>query len=144
KVQVATTRPESRTVGDACLVFIYPSGPEMGSRYTLTEISLIIGRDPSCEIALNNLFVSRHHARVQAVRNGYEVVDLHSTNGVFVNESRVASANLHDGDYLRFGNCIFRFLEGGNIELSYHEEIHRLSIMDALTGIFNQRYFLET
>lgn len=145
KVQpVPAVRVEVPTARAACLVLIYPSGPEMGSRYSLTDVSLIIGRDPSSEIAINNLFVSRHHARIQPIRDGYEITDLHSTNGTFVNEVRVAAAQLRDGDYVQIGNCIFRFLEGGNIEAQYHEEIHRLSIMDALTGIYNQRHFLET
>ena len=50
---------------------------------------------------------------------------------------------LKDGDYLRVGNCIYRFLAGGNIEAEYHEEIYRLTIIDALTEIHNKRYLLE-
>jgi diguanylate cyclase (GGDEF)-like protein len=50
---------------------------------------------------------------------------------------------LKDGDYLRVGNCIYRFLMGGNVEAEYHEEIYRLTIIDALTDIHNKRYFLE-
>ncbi|MGH9677705.1 MAG: GGDEF domain-containing protein, partial [Candidatus Acidiferrum sp.] len=47
------------------------------------------------------------------------------------------------GDYLRVGNCIYRFLAGGNVEAEYHEEIYRLTIIDALTDIHNTRYLLE-
>src|SRR5262249_26417075 len=47
------------------------------------------------------------------------------------------------GDYLRVGNCIYRFLAGGNVEAEYHEEIYRLTIIDALTDIHNKRYLLE-
>jgi len=50
---------------------------------------------------------------------------------------------LKDGDYLRVGNCIYRFLMGGNVETEYHEEIYRLTIIDALTDIHNKRYFME-
>ena len=50
---------------------------------------------------------------------------------------------LKDGDYLRVGNCIYRFLAGGNVEAEYHEEIYRLTIIDALTDIHNKRYLLE-
>jgi diguanylate cyclase (GGDEF)-like protein len=50
---------------------------------------------------------------------------------------------LKDGDYLRVGNCIYRFLMGGNVEAEYHEEIYRLTIMDALTETHNKRYFIE-
>ena len=34
---------------------------------------------------------------------------------------------------MRVGNCIYRFLAGGNIEAEYHEEIYRLTIIDGLT-----------
>src|SRR5437016_822588 len=98
KVQAAPARLESKATRDACLVFIYPSGPEMGARYSLTEISLIMGRDPSCEIAIHNLFVSRHHSRIQPVSDGYQIIDLHSTNGTFVNEVRITAQTLKDGD----------------------------------------------
>ena len=50
---------------------------------------------------------------------------------------------MRDGDYLRVGNCIYRFLAGGNVEADYHEEIYRLTIVDALTQIANVRYFNE-
>src|SRR5262249_38688527 len=50
---------------------------------------------------------------------------------------------MRDGDYLRIGNTIFRFLSGGNVESEYHEEIYRLTIMDALTHVHNRRYLLE-
>jgi two-component system, cell cycle response regulator len=52
-------------------------------------------------------------------------------------------ARLKDGDYLRVGNCIYRFLTGGNVEAEYHEEIYRLTIIDGLTEIHNKRYLLE-
>ena len=41
------------------------------------------------------------------------------------------------------GDCIFRFLAGGNIEAAYHEEIQRLSTLDPLTGLHNRRYLDE-
>jgi diguanylate cyclase (GGDEF)-like protein len=50
---------------------------------------------------------------------------------------------LKDGDYLRVGNCIYRFLIGGNVEAEYHEEIYRLTIIDGLTEIHNKRYLME-
>ena len=66
-----------------------------------------------------------------------------STNGTFVNDSPVERPPLGDGDYLRVGNCIYRFLAGGNIEAEYHEEIYRLAIIDGLTEVPNKRYLME-
>lgn len=143
KIAKSAPRPEPETVRDACLVHIYPTGPDMGTRYPLTEVSLILGRDPACDITIHDEFVSRNHARIQPCPDGHQVVDLHSTNGTFVNEFRVTAQKLKDGDSIRFGTSICRYLSGNNVEAQYHEEIRRLSEIDALTGAHNQRSFLE-
>jgi diguanylate cyclase (GGDEF)-like protein len=141
---VATPRPLiSTTNRQACLVHIYPTGPGMGSRYMLADTRLTLGRDNDCDICLSDLSVSRHHARIQPGMDGYYVVDLQSTNGTFVNDKPASMCKLRDGDYLRFGNWIFRYLTGGNVEADYHEEIYRLTIIDGLTGIHNKRYLLD-
>ena len=130
-------------VRNACLVHIYPRGPGMGARYPLADVPLVIGRGPECEIRIDEYSVSRRHARIQPAPDGYFAEDLQSTNGTMVNDEPVARRMLRDGDYLRTGNCIFRYLVGGNVESAYHEEIYRLTIIDALTGIHNKRYLVE-
>src|SRR5262245_39550756 len=139
----APERPVSVTNRSACLVHIYPTGPGMGTRYPLADRPLVIGRGNDCEIRINDHSVSRRHARIQPGADGYYAVDLQSTNGTFVNDVPASICKLKDGDYLRVGNCIYRFLAGGNVEAEYHEEIYRLTIIDALTDIHNKRYLLE-
>src|SRR5262245_27686185 len=139
----AQERPISITNRTACLVHIYPTGPGMGTRYSLGENPLVIGRGNDCEILINDHSVSRRHARIQPGADGYYAADLQSTNGTFVNDVPASMCKLKDGDYLRVGNCIYRFLAGGNVESEYHEEIYRLTIIDALTEIHNKRYLLE-
>lgn len=136
-------RPLSAATRNACLVHIYPTGPGMGTRYTLGDHPLVIGRGGDCEIRINDHSVSRRHARIQPAADGYYAVDLQSTNGTYVNDVPASMCKLKDGDYLRVGNCIYRFLAGGNVEAEYHEEIYRLTIIDALTEIHNKRYLLE-
>lgn len=136
-------RPMSMANRNACLIHIYPTGPGMGTRYTLGDIPVILGRGSDCDIRINDYSVSRRHARVQLMADGYMAVDLQSTNGTFVNDEPASMCKLTDGDYLRVGNCIYRFLSGGNVETEYHEEIYRLTIIDALTEIHNKRYLLE-
>jgi diguanylate cyclase (GGDEF)-like protein len=129
---------------DACIVHIYPTGPQMGCRYPLTDKNLLLGRGDDCDVRIQDNSVSRRHATVQPAPEGFYVLDHQSTNGSFVNDTQIAAPHLlHDGDYLRIGNCIYRYLAGGNVEAEYHEEIYRLTIMDALTQTYNQRYLLE-
>jgi two-component system cell cycle response regulator len=136
-------RPVSMTNRNACLVHIYPTGPGMGTRYTLADSPVVIGRGGDCDIRINDHSVSRRHARIQPGADGYYAVDLQSTNGTFVNDQPASMYKLKDGDYLRAGNCIYRFLTGGNVEAEYHEEIYRLTIIDALTDVHNKRYLME-
>ncbi|MFL5241452.1 MAG: diguanylate cyclase [Gemmataceae bacterium] len=133
----------SKTRRDACVIHIYPTGPGMGTRYPLSEDPVVLGRGNDCEIRINDHSVSRRHARIQAGVDGFYAVDLQSTNGTFVNDAPVTICKLNDGDYFRVGNCIYRFLAGGNVEAEYHEEIYRLTIVDGLTEIHNKRYLME-
>ena len=139
----APRRPVSAVNRDACLVHIYPTGPSMGSRYPLHDDAIILGRGEESAIQIQDHSVSRKHARIELATDGFHVSDLGSTNGTFVNDEPVERRVLSDGDYLRIGNCIYRFLAGGNIEAEYHEEIYRLAIIDGLTEIPNKRCLFE-
>src|SRR5947209_6991579 len=141
--QVESRRPLSRTCTDACLVRIYPTGTEMGTRYLLDKVQMVLGRSDDCEITVHDHSVSRRHMQFDLGEAGYLATDLRSTNGTFVNDTPAVKTPLVDGDYLRVGNCIFRYLAGGNIEADYHEELYRLAILDALTGLYNKRYLLD-
>jgi diguanylate cyclase (GGDEF)-like protein len=141
---ISTPKRLISAVRDACLVHIYPTGSAMGTRYPLREKPLVVGRGDDCDIRITDNSVSRRHARIEHAESGYVVADLGSTNGTFVNDRQLADAvALHDGDYLRVGNCIYRYLAGGNIESEYHEEIYRLTIQDGLTRVHNQRALTE-
>jgi diguanylate cyclase (GGDEF)-like protein len=128
---------------EACLVHIYPSGPSMGRRYPLNGMPVVIGRGSDCGIQIDDHSVSRRHARIEPTDEGHIAVDLGSTNGTYVNNVPAGEQALKDGDYLRIGNCIYRYLGGGNVEAEYHEEIYRLAIIDGLTEVPNKRYLLE-
>ena len=140
------TTPKKLFTGkrEACLVHIYPTGPTMGCRYPLTDRPLVLGRGEDCDIRLSDHSVSRKHALIEPAPDGYSISDQQSTNGTLVNDRHLeGTRQLQDGDYLRVGNCLYRYLAGGNIEAEYHEEIYRLTILDGLTQIHNKRYLDE-
>ncbi|MCS6851183.1 MAG: GGDEF domain-containing protein [Gemmataceae bacterium] len=134
---------ERNQLPPACLVSIYPAGKNLGTRYNLETIPWVLGHDAKCDIRLEDESVSRRHAIIQPEPDGYHVIDLQSTNGTYVNETRVSRSLLKNGDILRVGVGIYRFLSGDDLEASYREEIYRLTIMDALTELPNKRYSLE-
>jgi two-component system cell cycle response regulator len=128
---------------DACLVYIYPPGPDMGKRHTLNNQAIILGRDPECEIHVADSAVSRRHVSLTPDAEGYAAEDLNSTNGTYINDQLIRLARLVDGDYLRIGSSIFRFLSGGNIEADYHQVIYELTIRDALTEVHNKKFLID-
>ena len=139
-------KPPLSSHKEACLVHIYPTGPWMGMRHALANQPLIVGRGEDCEIRVLDTSVSRRHARIEKIGDDFFVLDMQSTNGTYVNDRQSLPGDpipMRDGDYLRVGNCIFRYLASGNVEADYHEEIYRLTIVDALTQIANVRYFNE-
>lgn len=132
------------TATRACLVHIYPAALSLGRRYPLNGSELLVGRGDECAIRIQDNSVSRKHAVIEPRTAGDTVSDLGSTNGTFVNDKKLdAPQTLHDGDCLRIGKFLYRYLAGGNVEAKYHEEIHRLAIQDGLTGIPNHRALTE-
>lgn len=128
--------------GEECLVVIY--GRQLGRKYTLTDAELTLGRDPDNTIILDVDSVSRRHARVDTVQGKKVLVDLNSTNGTYLNDTMVVSRQkLKNGDLLKLGDTIFKFLAGSNIEAAYHEEIYTMTVTDGLTQIPNKRFLLE-
>jgi diguanylate cyclase (GGDEF)-like protein len=131
-------RPGAR---DACLVVIY--GLELGRKYNLDTTNVMIGRSSKSEIQIDQESVSRNHAKIINTGKSMILRDLGSTNGTYVNDQLIDEYVLRDGDFVKIGRTIFKFLSGGNIENAYHEEIYRLTTVDGLTQVFNRRYFLE-
>jgi len=82
-----------------------------GRRLTLGTEPLRIGRLPDCLISLSDPQVSRHHAEVRPGHDGYEVVDLGSTNGTLVNGVVVKEHPLRDGDVILVGATSIRYEE---------------------------------
>ncbi len=64
---------------------------------------ITLGRAGDNMVVLNHPQVSSHHARLEQVQGGYRIVDLGSTNHVYVNAQRVSHENLKPGDVVRIG-----------------------------------------
>ena len=136
--------PSTSPQGEACLILLHPPGPEIGRRTPLAHDAYVIGRDEAVDLVISRSAVSRQHARLERDDSGeWWASDLGSTNGTFVNEQRIKHRRLCDRDQVRFGDAIFKFLSGANVESAYHEEIYRMTILDGLTGVHNKRYLLE-
>ena len=80
-----------------------------GEIHELTGESTIIGRSRRCDVVLADPNMSRQHAEVRRQGDVYTLVDLESTNGVYVNGRRVRTAVLQQGDVVELGSARLRF-----------------------------------
>ncbi len=88
------------------------SGPTPGATFSLEGDQLVIGRDSSSAIAINDAEVSRKHARLTFQGGKYVIEDLGSTNGTFVNGQRLVSpVVLKSGDVVSLGEQIVLMYE---------------------------------
>lgn len=96
---------------------IMRTGPTPGAAYTLEGDQLMIGRDSTNEIVINDAEVSRRHARMTFQGGKYVLEDLGSTNGTFVNGQRLAGPRvLKPGEVVSFGEQIVLVFEMVSID----------------------------
>lgn len=80
------------------------TNPPPARQWTLTSDRLTIGRDPVCDVAIDDPRVSRHHAELVHDDGGWALVDRGSANGTFLNGARVSATAVRPGDRIRVGD----------------------------------------
>lgn len=83
--------------------------PFVDQRFRLRAERVQIGRDPGNDVVLDEPDISLEHARIVRGGGEWRVVDLRSTNGVFINGKRVQQGALQYGDHVAFGPASFIF-----------------------------------
>src|SRR6185436_15558490 len=73
--------------------------------------AVIVGRDTSAGITINDTMASRNHFKVEARTGSYVLVDLNSKNGTLLNGSRVKESRIAAGDRIQVGETVFSFME---------------------------------
>jgi Nif-specific regulatory protein len=85
-------------------------GPLKGSVFALDESELSVGRNPSNRLSVSDPSLSRQHCVFVSRGGQFEIRDLESRNGTFVNGVPVHERALTDGDQIQIGNSLFLFL----------------------------------
>jgi pSer/pThr/pTyr-binding forkhead associated (FHA) protein len=106
----AVSGVEGLPSGSALLVV--KRGPNAGSRFLLDQAVTSAGRHPDSDIFLDDVTVSRRHAEFRLENGEFQVVDVGSLNGTYVNREPVDSAVLANGDEVQIGKFRLVFLTG--------------------------------
>ena len=107
-VSVSFDLPEVQ--GDTSLATLkVVKGPNTGISYELNRTITTIGRNPGCDVFLNDMTVSREHALIAASENGYVITDRKSYNGLWINNQPVERKTLDSGDLIQIGKFCLLF-----------------------------------
>lgn len=96
---------------DSALLIAH-SGANQGARFLLDKDTTTAGRHPEADIFLDDVTVSRRHVQLVRVEGGFEVADLGSLNGTYVNHDRVDRYLLSNGDEVQIGKFRLTFYSG--------------------------------
>jgi pSer/pThr/pTyr-binding forkhead associated (FHA) protein len=105
----AAAPPGEPPISLRTLAFLEPHDGS-GERYAVTSAAYRIGRHSDNDLTIQDPSVSRQHAEIHRKRDGsFTITDLGSVNGVFVNQKKIESATLADGDIVEIGDRAYRF-----------------------------------
>ena len=96
--------PEERDPG-------VPADPVQPRLIALARPIIHVGRGLIADVRLEDPHVSRRHAIIALRGEGARLLDDRSANGTYLNGRRITVAPLHDGDIVRLGRAVFRYLE---------------------------------
>lgn len=126
---------------------IVMKGNDIGKQFKIKRDNLVIGRTASADIMLKDKQVSRSHAEIRTLfdpreqETRYKIVDLNSTNHVYVNTRKVTEHLLKHDDKIQIGDTILKFSIQDEIEAKYHSAIQKKIEYDDLTALLTYESF---
>lgn len=131
---------------EASLVVL--SGWEIGKEVKLERSTMQVGRSAQAEICINAPSISRNHAKIEWIEevdgsSYFQVTDLASSNGTRVNNVRITTKSLQNGDKVHMGDVLFKFVLEDAAEAQFHQDVHRLIHYDQLTGLLTREAFRQ-
>lgn len=109
----ATSTPAATgadTLPEGAALLVVKRGPNAGARFLLDQQTTTAGRHPEADIFLDDVTVSRRHAEFRINDGDFEVVDVGSLNGTYVNREPRNSQALANGDEIQIGKFRLVFL----------------------------------
>jgi pSer/pThr/pTyr-binding forkhead associated (FHA) protein len=99
-------------VAPGTAMLIVRRGPSEGTSFLLDADVTTLGRGDFADVVLDDVTVSRNHAEVRRTPEGWQLRDVGSLNGTYVNRERIEEVVLAGGDEVQIGKYRFVFLVG--------------------------------
>jgi diguanylate cyclase (GGDEF)-like protein len=138
----AERRPVAATMRQGTVTVL--TGSSMGTMLVLAQPRAVVGRGDTVDLCVSDAGISRAHACIHRVADGYEIEDLGSSNGTFLEHGRVIGRMpLRDGMRIWLANTLVRFALQDDVEQAASQRMYDLSVRDGLTGLYNRRHLDE-
>lgn len=126
-----------------CLIVL--SGHTIGRVYPILGDEVVIGRSKDVDVTIEVPGLSRQHAKIVQTPDGeFELSDLGSTNGTFVEGERVKTRRLANGERMQLGaDTVLKFSLQTAVEEAFQNRLYESAVHDHLTTAYNRRYFDE-
>ncbi|MFU8805361.1 MAG: diguanylate cyclase [Bradymonadaceae bacterium] len=121
------------------------SGPHVGKMFKIDREQVTVGRSSKADMHVNDLGISRAHARLQARGEDIFIEDLQSANGTYLNGDRLLrQQQLCDGDKITLGSTtILKFTYHDKLDEHFQKHMFDAALTDGLTKAYNKSYLLN-
>ena len=142
---VARARAKAQTQAAYLIQLAAKHPAAVGKMVKLDAQVVMVGRAAESGFQVEDDGISRRHCCIERGAEGqFVLVDLGSTNGTWLNGSRVQEAPLSDGDKIQIGsNTVLKFSIQDALEEAYQKSIYDSATRDGLTGVYNKKYLLD-
>ena len=89
---------------------VITQGDNIGREYVIEKSTIRVGSLPESDLTIDDETVSRNHLEIRKEKDGYVLKDLGSTNGTFINGTKVKEAYLHSGSLIKIGKTEVKFV----------------------------------
>lgn len=108
-LQMPSMGGEKRRGGPTVGWIVALNGDHKGEDFRLKAGKNVIGTASDCDIVLTDKKVSRKHCTIRYEGGEFQIADLDSSNGTYVNEEGVQKHDLIDNDIVKLGDILFKF-----------------------------------
>ena len=102
-------RGSSDKTREVCGWLVALNGQHKGEDFRLRVGKNVIGTAADCDVVLSDKKLSRKHATIRFEGGEFQIADLDSSNGCFVNDEKIQKHDLIDNDIIKLGDIEFEF-----------------------------------